>query len=173
MKVIWVFFLLVVFALSLVGCATTPDRYVIQPPPGGSQEDYQRDDAYCNDYTRTWCATNGTLVVSGSRQDYQWGQRDMRVSGNRGCDQKQFDTVQIDCMRMKGYTFTLQKEGQEKTGPPPSTVEKKTGRRYKGEFPPGSSDRNCFWELDRSRWVDGKRPPPQFLEWELICISNR
>jgi hypothetical protein len=118
------------------------------------------------------------MVLSGSRQDYQWGQwgqRDVRVSGNRGCDQEEFNTVCMDCLRMKGYTFTPMEKGQgkrqEKTTPPISRVERQTGQRYVGEFPPGiSADHpQCFWELDRSKWVDGKRPPPQLLEWVEIC----
>lgn len=116
MKVIRVFLLLVVFAVALPGCATY--RWRIDPPPGGSQADYQRDMAYCNDYARTWCATYGTVVVSGSRQDSQWGQRDVRVSGNRKCSDQQFDNVRMDCMRMKGYTCTLERVGKQESVQP-------------------------------------------------------
>ena len=64
MKVIRVFLLLVVFAMGFCGCARYQWRYTF--PPGGTQIDFNRDIAYCNDYARTWCATNGTVVVSGT-----------------------------------------------------------------------------------------------------------
>jgi uncharacterized protein YceK len=112
MKAIWVFLLLVVFAMGLSGCASYQWRYTF--PHGGTQADFQRDMAYCNDYARTWCATYGTVVISGSRQDYRWGQRDVTVSGNRACGDQEFDNVRNDCMGMKGYTYTLEKVGQEK-----------------------------------------------------------
>jgi tetratricopeptide (TPR) repeat protein len=116
MKVIRVFLLSVVFVVALSGCATY--RWRTDFPPGGSQADYQRDMAYCNDYARTWCATHGTVVVSGSRQDYQWGQRDVNISGNRRCGDQQFDNVRMDCMRMKGYTCTLERVGKQESVQP-------------------------------------------------------
>jgi hypothetical protein len=58
---------------------------------------------------------------------------------------------------------------EEKISPPPSIVEKKTGQRFIGEFPPPGLDKRCFWELDKTDWVDGKRPPPHLLIWEVKC----
>ena len=113
MKVMRVFLLLVVFAVGLSGCARYQWRYTF--PPGGTQSDFNRDIAYCNDYARTWCATNGTMVVSGSRQDYSWGQRNVNISGNRACGDQQLENVRNDCMGMKGYTYTREKVGQERS----------------------------------------------------------
>ena len=98
MKKIHTFFLLVVFVLSVVGCTTY--RWHIDFPPGGSYADYERDMAYCNDYTRTWCATNGTITG--------WGQRNV-VSGNRACSDQLFININMNCMRMKGYIWTHEK----------------------------------------------------------------
>lgn len=123
MKVIRVFLLLVVFAVGLSGCARY--RWYYTFPPGGTQADFQRDEAYCNDYTRTWCATNGTVVISGNRQDWG-GQRNVNVSGNRGCGDQQFNNVRNDCMGMKGYTYTLVKVGTEQERTITATSEAKS-----------------------------------------------
>jgi len=93
---------LIVVLLSLTFFLAGCCHWRVNYPPGYTHADFERDEAICNHYTRTWCANYGQIIVSGTTT---YG--GAVVYGSRSCNQSQFDTVFRDCLTMKGYHLEL------------------------------------------------------------------